>query len=47
MDLGYVSHEELRAWATYNAIEVLVPSFPGKAAKFPLGKRQHLHLIAC
>jgi hypothetical protein len=23
MDLGYVSHEELRAWATYNAIEVL------------------------
>jgi hypothetical protein len=23
MDLGYVSHEELRAWATYNAIEAL------------------------
>jgi Domain of unknown function (DUF4388) len=23
MDLGYVSHEELRAWATYNATEVL------------------------
>jgi hypothetical protein len=38
MDLGYVSHEELRAWATYNAIEVLRALLSWKSGEVSFGE---------